>query len=268
MQANNPEEQSSGLLTFGEHLEVMRKMLFRILALILILSVVIFCFKSETFSILLAPKSSDFTTFQWISSLLGKLGINFEFEEYSINLINTELSSQFMTHISTSLILGTLFASPYIVFELFSFISPALYDSEKKYSVLVALIIYCLFILGLLMSYYILFPISFRFLATYQVDPNVINTITLDSYISTFTNLAFLMGIVFEMPIIMFVLGKMGFINAPLMKKYRAYALIGILIVSAIITPPDIFTLILVSIPLYGLYEVSIWALPKGGQLT
>lgn len=255
------DKQHSTLLTFEGHLEVMRKMLFRIIALILIFSIIIFCFKEKTFDILLAPKKSDFDTFSWISGVLSKLGLEFQFDEYNISLINTELSSQFMTHISTSFILAALLTSPYIVFELFRFISPALYDNEKKYSILLAFIIYGLFILGLLMSYYILFPISFRFLATYQVDSEVINTITLDSYISTFTSMAFLMGIVFELPIIVFILGKMGLINASVLKKCRPYALIAIMTISAIITPPDIFTLILVTIPLYGLYEISILTL-------
>lgn len=257
------KKEQSSLLTFGGHLEVLRKMLFRILSLILIFSIVIFCFKEETFNILLAPKSSNFDTFLWITNILHKIGFDIEFKEYNISLINTELSSQFMTHISTSVILATLLSSPYIVFELFKFISPALYDNERKYSIQVAIIIYTLFITGLLVSYYIIFPISFRFLATYQVDPDVINTITLDSYISTFTTLAFLMGVVFELPIIVFVLGKIGLIDASLMRKYRPYALVVIMIISAIITPPDIFTLLLVSLPLYGLYEISILTLPK-----
>ena len=113
------------------------------------------------------------------------------------------------------------------------------------------------------MSYFILFPISFQFLATYQVDDEIVNTITLDSYISTFTTLTFLMGIVFQLPVIAFVLGKMGFIDAPMLKQYRSYAFIIIMVIAAIITPPDIFTLILVTIPIYGLYEVSIWVLKK-----
>jgi len=259
----NKKSSSSGLLTFGGHLEVMRKMLFRIITLCLIFAILIFSFKKETFDILLAPKSSNFVTFKWIADILSGLGMDFQFSDYNITLINTELTSQFMTHLSTSFILAALLTSPYIVFELFKFISPALYDSERRYSVLVASIIYGLFIFGLLMSYYILFPISFRFLATYQVDPEVVNAISLDSYISTFTNLSFLMGIVFEMPVIVYVLGKIGFIDRNTLKHYRAYSLIAIMIISAIITPPDLFTLILVTVPLYGLYELSILTLPK-----
>ncbi len=171
-----------------------------------------------------------------------------------------------MTHITVSCILAVLLASPYILFELFKFISPALYEREKKYSYLVAGIIYVLFILGLLMSYFVLFPISFQFLATYQVDDEIMNTITLDSYISTFTTLTFLMGIVFQLPIIAFVLGKMGFIDAPMLKQYRSHAFVIIMVIAAIITPPDLFTLILVTIPIYGLYEISILVLNKWGN--
>ena len=253
----------NGLLTFGEHLDVLRKMLFRIVFVVVVLGCIVFCFKNTTFSILLAPHNSDFCTYRFIEHALGAAGFDFRFEEYNIPLISTELSAQFMTHITVSCIIGALLASPYILFELFRFISPALYESEKKYSCLVAGIIYFLFIAGLLMSYFILFPISFRFLATYQVDSAISSTITLDSYISTFTTLTFLMGIVFQLPVFAFVLGKMGFIDSVMLKKYRAYALVIIMIVASIITPPDLFTLILVTIPIYGLYEVSILVLKK-----
>lgn len=253
--------ENDGLLSFGGHLDVLRKMLFRIIVAIVILGGIIFCFKSETFSILLAPHKSDFITFRYIEDLLNSGGVNFHFSEYNIPLISTELSAQFMTHITVSCLLAMLLASPYILFELFRFVSPALYESEKKYSYLVAGIVYALFLSGLLMSYFVLFPISFQFLATYQVDSEIVNTITLDSYISTFITLTFMMGVVFQLPVFAFVLGKMGFIDAGMMKQYRAYAFILILIIAAIITPPDLFTLVLVTIPIYGLYEVSILVL-------
>ena len=259
----NEEKSKSGLLTFGGHLEVLRKMLFRIIGVVVILASIIFCFKKETFVLLLAPHNSSFYTFKLIERWMNAIGWNFHFDNYDIPLIATELSSQFMTHITVSCILGVLLASPYIMLELFRFISPALYESEKRYSYLVAIIIYALFILGLLMSYFILFPISFQFLATYQVDEAIKNTITLDSYISTFTTLTFLMGVVFQLPVFAFILGKMGFIDAEVLKQYRSYAFIVIMIIAAIITPPDIFTLILVTIPIYGLYELSILVLKK-----
>ena len=259
----NDSKTTTALLTFGGHLEVLRKMLFRIILIVVILGCVILYFKKQTFTILLAPNSSGFYTFRVIETLIQSMGFDFQFADYKIGLISTELSAQFMTHITVSCILAVVLASPYILFELFKFISPALYEREKKYSYLVAGIIYLLFILGLLMNYFILFPISFQFLATYQVDEGIVNAITLDSYISTFTTLSFLMGIVFQLPIIVFVLGKMGFINVQMLKHYRSYAFIIIMVVAAVITPPDIFTLILVTIPIYGLYEISILVLKR-----
>lgn len=263
MEKSSNTESNNELLTFGGHLDVFRKMLFRVLCVVIVTACVIFGFKNETFTVILAPHNSDFCTFQFIERLLNSFGLEFKFADYKIPLISTELSAQFMTHISVSCMLAVLLASPYILYELFKFISPALYENEKKYSNLVACIIYILFILGLLMSYFIIFPISFRFLATYRVDDEIVNTITLDSYISTFTTLTFVMGIVFQLPVISFVLGKMGFIDSQLLKKYRPYALVLIMVIAAIITPPDLFTLVLVTIPIYCLYEVSILILNK-----
>lgn len=255
------QHNETTLHTFGGHLEILRKMLFRIIAVVIVLAAIVFCFKKEIFTLLLAPQHSDFCTFRLIERWLQTLGWDFHFDQYNIPLISTELSAQFMTHITVSCILAVLLASPYIVLELFIFISPALYDSEKKYSYFVAVIIYVLFVLGLLMSYFILFPISFQFLATYQVDESITSTITLDSYISTFTTLTFLMGVVFQLPVFAYIIGKMGFVDADLLRKYRAYAFVIIMIIAAIITPPDIFTLILVTFPIYGLYELSILVL-------
>lgn len=245
-------------MTFGGHLEVLRRMLFRIIAVAGILAIVVFCFKDITWHLLLAPSECDFVTYRWIESGATTLGIDFHFEQFKIDLIATDLSSQFMTHITTSLYLGLLGASPFIMFELFRFVSPALYDNEKRYSVQVVVIVYLLFILGVLMSYYVLFPISFRFLGTYSVAERVHSTITLDSYISTFTTLTLLMGVVFQLPVIAFALAKLGFISSDILSKYRKHSFLIIMLVAAIITPPDLMTLILVTIPLYLLYEISI----------
>ena len=245
-------------MTFGGHLEVLRRMLFRIIAVAGTLAIVVFCFKDITWHLLLAPSECDFDTYRWIESVAATMGIDFHFEQFKIDLIATDLSSQFMTHITTSLYLGLLGASPFIVFELFRFVSPALYDNEKRYSVQVVVIVYLLFILGVLMSYYVLFPISFRFLGTYSVAERVHSTITLDSYISTFTTLTLLMGVVFQLPVIAFALAKLGFISSEILSKYRKHSFLIIMLVAAIITPPDLMTLVLVTIPLYLLYEVSI----------
>lgn len=251
----NDENQ---MMTFGGHLEVLRQMLFRILIVTFVFTIAIFCFKDTTFTLLLAPSKSDFCLYRWIERFFSFVGYNFHFAPFEVDLIATDLSSQFMTHISTSFYLGILCASPYVLFELFRFISPALYENERKYSIPVMLIIYVLFIVGVLMSYYILFPISFRFLGTYSVAEEVHSTITLDSYISTFVTLTLVMGVVFQLPVLSFFLAKLGIINGDMLAKYRQYALIIIMITAAIITPPDLMTLILVTIPLYFLYEVSI----------
>lgn len=256
--SNKGSEHYEALMTTGGHLEVLRQMLFRILAVAGILSVVIFCFKDITWGILMAPSEWDFCTYRWIESAMQSAGFDFHFNEFHVDMIATDLSSQFMTHITTAVYLGLLGASPYILHELFRFISPALYENERKYSVQVAGIIYSLFLLGVLMSYFVIFPISFRFLGTYSVSAKVVSNITLDSYISTFVSLTLVMGVVFQLPVIAFFLGKLGVVTSDTLSRYRKHSFIVIMLVAAIITPPDLMTLILVTIPLYLLYEISI----------
>ena len=251
-------KEDSNLMTFGGHLEVLRRMLFRIIIVVGILSTFIFSCKETIWTMLLAPSEYNFTTYSLIERTFALCGFDFHFEKFHVDLIATDLSSQFMTHITTSVNLGLLCASPYILYELFRFISPALYKNEKKYSFVIATIIYMLFITGVFMSYYILFPISFRFLGTYSVSEYIHSTITLDSYIETFATLTFIMGIVFQLPIIIFILTKIHLVSSQLLSGYRKHALIIIMLVAAIITPPDLMTLILVTVPLYMLYEVSI----------
>lgn len=259
VQLQNEEIIDDGnLLTFGGHLEVFRQMLFRILGVAGLVTAVIFCFKDITWSILMAPSEWDFCTYRWLETTMQAIGIDFHFEEFHVNMIATDLSSQFMTHITTAVYLGLLGASPYILYELFRFISPALYESERRYSMQVAGIIYALFLLGVQMSYFVIFPISFRFLGTYSVSAKVVSNITLDSYISTFVSLTLVMGVVFQLPVIAFLLGKMGIITSKMLMRYRRHSFLMIMLLAAIITPPDIMTLVLVTIPLYLLYEVSI----------
>lgn len=264
MSSHNHSDEQLLTMSLGDHLEALRQMLLRIAAVVLCLSGVIFCFKEQVFRLLLAPKEYDFITFRlieqvaaWVAGLMGQ-SESFHFEPYHIDLISTELSAQFMMHVTSSVALGALLASPFILFELFKFISPALYANERRYSALVTLSSYLLFMVGVLMTYYVLFPISFRFLGTYQVDASVQNIITLSSYISTFTTLTFSMGLIFQLPILSWLLAKVGLLRASFMAQYRRHAILLILIVSAIITPPDVFTLVLVAIPLYALYEVCI----------
>lgn len=247
------------LMSFGEHLDVLRKMLFRVIGLTLVMAVGVFCMKDQVFAWLLAPHDSSFCTFQAIETVCRWIGVDFQFEPFNVTIISTELSAQFMTHLSTSVYLGLLLASPYVVYELFAFIAPALYEREKRVARVAVVVVYVLFFLGVLMSYFVLFPISFRFLATYQVSGMIQNTITLDSYISTFTTLTFMMGLVFQLPVVTYFGGRLGIVSHSLLKHYRRHAIIVIVVIAAFITPPDVFTLILVALPMYLLYEVSIW---------
>ena len=251
-------QRNEGLMTMGEHLEVLRRMLIRIAVVVVALATIVFCCKQWAFEMLLAPSSSDFITYRTIEKICQSLGWNFNFEPFRLTLINTELSNQFMTHLTTSIYLGLLGASPVVMVELMRFVMPALYENERRYSCAVAVSVYSLFIAGVLMSYYILFPFACRFLGTYQVDESVLNQINIGSYISTFTTLTFMMGIVFQIPVIAFILGKMGVIDAELMMHYRRHSALLVATVAAIITPPDLMTLFLVAAPMYGLYEISI----------
>ena len=251
-----PEKEGNALPFWG-HLEVLRRMLFRVLAVVTVLAVVIFCFKDFTFRLLLAPGRWDFVTYRCIERLLHRLGSDFCFTPFDVKLIATDLSSQFMTHVTTAFLLGALCASPYLLFELYRFIIPALYAHEKRHAVKVAVTVYLLFVAGVLMSYYVLFPVSFRFLGTYSVAERVVSNITLDSYIRTFTSLTLVMGLVFQLPVLTLMLGKMGLLRSTLLARYRKYALLVILLIAAVITPPDLMTLLLVALPLYLLYEVS-----------
>lgn len=254
---------SDGLLSFGGHLEVLRQMLFRILGVTLVFSCIVFCFKAQTFEILLAPSDSSFVTYGIVEHLMQRIDSSFVFEPFNIQLIATDLSSQFVTHLTTSIYLGLLCASPFIMYELFRFITPALLENERRYSTKIMISVYSLFMIGVLMSYYILFPISFRFLGTYSVADKVHTMITLDSYISTFVSLTLLLGIVSQLPVITFILAKMGILNAFQMIKYRKHVFILMMIIAAIITPPDVLTLILVTVPLYILFEISILVIQR-----
>lgn len=248
-------------MPLSDHLEVLRQMLMRLAIFLVVMMVAVFFFKEQAFELILAPKQCDFMTFRAIEHLLHSMGSSFCFEPYDISLINTELSGQFMAHISTSFYIAILLASPYILTEIMAFIMPALYTNEKRIAIRLCVVMYLLFSLGVLMNYFILFPISFRFLATYQVSELITNTITLSSYISSFSTLTFMMGLVFQLPVVARLLSALGILSAEIMRNYRRHALIGIMVLAALITPPDLFTLFLVTLPLYLLYEVSIWVI-------
>jgi sec-independent protein translocase protein TatC len=246
-------------MTFWEHLEELRKTLIQPIILVVILTVLAFSFKEPVFNIILAPNSGDFITYRF-SNVFSQAGNQDENTQHVfVQLINTELTSQFLIHIKVSFYVALVLASPFIFYKLYQFIAPALYRNERKYSALVLCFSFITFFAGLLISYFIIFPFSFRFLANYQVSDSVDNMISLSSYIGTLITLSLMMGLFFELPVVSWMLAKLGMINAGILKKYRRHAIIIILIISAVITPTtDIFTLLLVSIPIILLYELSI----------
>ena len=248
-------------MSFWDHLKELRWRLMRSVIAIVIISIVAFLYKEIIFdSIILAPKNSNFITNQLLCKLSVLLNIDYLcFKTINFELINVTMSGQLTTHLFISFITGLIIAMPYIVWEFWQFIKPALLEKERKYATSAVVIISLLFLLGVLFSYFILVPLSVQFLGSYQVSPQISNKITLESYISTVTSLTFATGLVFELPVIVFFLVKIGLMTASFMKKNRRYAVIVILILAAIITPgTDIFSQLMVSLPLYLLYEASI----------
>ena len=235
-------------MTFWDHLDELRGVIIRMLLVTMLAAVVAFVIKDELFAVVLAPRTSDFITYR----LLGV-------EPFSIHLMNTGLTEQFMMHLKTAMYVGVLVALPYIIYVLFRFVSPALYDNERKYATLLCGSGYLMFMLGTALNYFLIFPLTVKFLGTYQVSPDVANMLTLQSYMETLLMMNLVMGIVFELPVVSWILGRMGLVNAQMMQSMRRHAVVAILIVAAIITPTtDAFTLFVVALPIWLLYELSI----------
>ena len=244
--ANSPKPIAG--MTFWDHLDVLRASLIRMSVAVVVCAVAAFIMKDQLFSVVLAPRSSDFVSYR----LLGV-------EPFSLHLMNTGLTEQFMIHMRTALYAGLLVASPYILYELFRFVSPGLYDNERRYAVWIVGAAYVMFLVGTLVNYFVVFPLTVRFLGTYQVSPDVANMLTLQSYVDTLLGMSLVMGVVFELPVVCALMGRMGLLSGDLMSRYRRHAVVAILIVAAIITPTtDVFTLFVVALPIYLLYELSI----------
>ena len=240
-------------MTFWDHLDELRSVIIRALVVTVVAAAVAFCLKEQLFEVVLAPRTSDFITFQ----LLGV-------EPFNIHLMNTGLTEQFMIHLKTAMYAGVPIASPYIIYLLFHFISPALYDNERKYATLLCTSGYLMFMLGTLLNYFLIFPLTVKFLGTYQVSEYVANMLTLQSYMDTLLMMCLVMGIIFELPVVCWLLGRMGLLKASMMRMWRKHAIVAILVVAAIITPTtDAFTLFIVALPIWVLYELSIFLVKK-----
>ncbi len=247
--------------SFWEHLDELRGSIIKMLVAVMVFTVAAFCFKTEVFNVLLAPVSDDFITYRGLEAVATWALGNAEIVTNSveIQLINTGLAHQFLLHVKAAFFIGLLVASPYIVYKLFCFIAPGLYARERHYALRLAVSGYLMFVVGILLAYYLIFPLTFRFLGAYQVSEAVANTVTLSSYLETLLVLSFAMGLVFEIPVLCCILASMGLVKAQMMRHFRRHVVVGLLVLSAIITPTaDAFTLMLVATPMWLLYEISI----------
>lgn len=248
-------------MTFWDHLDVLRGALIRSVIAIVAVSITAFSFKKILFDqIILAPKNNSFITYRVLCKIGKMLSTDsFCFDTNSIKLININLAGQFMSHMMISLITGLIVASPYVVWEFWRFIKPGLTEYERKNTRGAVLIISMLFFTGVLFSYFLVVPLMINFLGNYQVSSAVVNQISLTSYTGSVTTMTLIMGLIFEFPILVIFLTKTGILTPSLLKKYRKHTFIVILIVSGLITPsPDIFSMLVVALPLYALYEISL----------
>jgi len=255
-EVKNPEEMS-----FLDHLEDLRWHLIRSTLAIVIAGAVAFIAKDFIFGILFGPKDPNFVTYRILCNIASSMGMDesFCFTEIPFRIQSRQMAGQFSAHIWTSITAGFIVAFPYVLYEFWRFISPALHANEKKASKGFIFIASFLFFLGVLFGYYVISPLSINFLGTYQVSEEVFNDIDLSSYFGLVRASSLACGVIFELPIIMFLLTKIGLVTPEILRKYRKFALVGILIISALITPPDIASQIIVAIPVMILYEVSIY---------
>lgn len=240
---------------FWGHLEVLRWVLVRCLVVLFGLAVVAFCNKEFVFEqIVLAPCRSDFITYRLLSLIGAVAGVG------QVEMININLASQLMTHISVSFYLAVVVGFPYIVAEIWFFVKPALYKGERRPAVVAVFSFFFLFYLGIALAYFLIFPLTFNFLGNYQVSARIVNQISLSSYIGTFVGLLFVMGLMFEMPIVAYFFGRIGVLKAGFLRRSRKVAFVVVLVAAAFITPStDVFTMFLVALPLWLLYEFSIF---------
>jgi sec-independent protein translocase protein TatC len=261
------DETQEAKMTFWEHLEALRWHLVRSIVVVVVLGVVAFLNKDIIFNyIILAPKSSNFITYRLLCEF-GRWAANYLpfvsadalcIKDFSLTLINIKMAGQFLIHLYISVFAGIILAVPYILWEVWRFIKPALYKHEQQHASGAVFWSSFLFLLGVFFSYFLIVPLAVTFLGTYNVSETVENQIALNSYISTVVSLTFAVGLVFELPIFVFFLTKVGVVTPAFMRRSRKAMIVVVLIIAAIITPPDVFSQILVAIPLLGLYEISI----------
>lgn len=255
------KKKSINEMSFLDHLEDLRWHLIRITLAIIIIASLAFVFSRFIFEdIIFAPLNMNFPTYEWLCKIATFMGVDTSFCNDKIPLIlqNRTMSGQFSADIWTSILAGFVISFPYVIYQLWKFISPALHENERKHSRGFIVISSLLFFIGALFGYYVITPLSINFLANYSISSIVNNQIDISSFIGLVRSSVLASGLIFELPIIIYFLTKVGLVTPEFLKKYRKYALIIVLIISAIITPPDIASQIIVAIPILILYEVSI----------
>ena len=253
----SPDEMS-----FLDHLEELRWHLIRSVLAVVIIGTVAFLMKDFVFdTVIFGPKKMDFPTYRVFCDIATYFGFTSAFcaDQLPFTIQSRLMSGQFSAHIWTSIWAGFIVGFPYVLYEVWKFISPGLYEKERRNSRGFILIASLLFFMGVLFGYYIVAPLSINFLGSYQVSEEVTNEFDLASYISTVRASVIACGILFELPIIIFFLTKVGLVTPEILKKYRKIALVVVLILSAVITPPDVASQIIVAIPVLILYQVSIY---------
>lgn len=259
-------------MSFWSHLDALRGVLLKIGALLVLLAIGFFVAMPWIFDhVITAPCSSDFPLYHLLDfirgdgSFLPDLGSN----DFHVSLINIELASQLMVHMSASFWAAFVVGFPLVIYLLWSFVAPGLYEHEKRGARKAFFFGNVMFYLGSAVGYFIVFPLALRFLADYQLSDKIANTVSLTSYMDTFYTVLLMMGLLFELPLLAWVLGKMGFLQRSFFKKYRRYAIVAILILAAMLTPTsDVFTLAVVFIPVYALWEASALLIPKSPRAS
>ncbi|MDR3297124.1 MAG: twin-arginine translocase subunit TatC [Prevotellaceae bacterium] len=254
-------------MSFWDHLEALRHTIFYALAAVAVCSVAIFFFKDTLTSLIFAPQNSNFIAYRALCQLAQMLDFAMLCPEaFSVEIINTRLASPFFTHMTASIYAGLVLALPVVLWLLWRFVAPALYLRERRFGKPLLAACVALFDAGVLLGYFVVFPLAFRFLGTYHFGDEVVNRIDLSSYMSIFYTTLLAMGLVFEMPVLAYSLSRIGIIHKAMLKKYRRHAIVVITVLGAIITPTsDPITLMLVSVPMYLLYELSIKVTRRSG---
>lgn len=248
-------------MSFWEHLDALRSTLFKSIIAIVLMAIVAFFFKTFLMEVVIfGPKEPTFITNELFCQLgrfvLGndKLCIN----QIDINMINLEMAGQFRLHILITMIAGIIIAMPYLLIQFWNFIKPALTSKEQRGSSGFVIVTNFLFLLGVSFGYFLIVPLALNFLTTYELSSNLENQFRIGSYIKMIVSISLSTGLVFELPVVIYFLAKVGIVDKALLKKYRKHAILVFFVLSAIITPPDIFSQFLVALPLMGLYEISI----------